>query len=495
MAEAGTLTGAEHTVRVGRSNARRSWRGRRVALVVLLIAVVAGCNGWPSYRGDPGQTGFNSTESVLNTTNVSTLALRATGRAGGYIVGAPVVVDDLVYVTTLSKTLEAFDANLTTGCASRLECPPLWRAELPTDTSAAATVSGGFVYVVTPDRGSSNGRLLAFKAGNGADCTAVVGQVTRICSPVWQAAASSEYGPPTVANGVVYVAHNGTLPGTAPSTLTPPALLAFDAAGSTNCGGAPRTCAPIWTAPSNAIMSPAVAGGRAYTVNVSTGVVSAFDAAGSTGCTGTPKVCTPLFTSAAAPNNDPSVNVVVVDGTAFRAQTGTVTAFDADGAESCGGSPVVCQPLWTAANGGGQMNLIAVAYGDVYVSAGSQVWVYDAAGVASCGGAPKTCSPRRKVSWDPGISQSEMPWATSSLIIANGVGYVAIGNGTGFPALLAFDARSMNGCTADAIPICPLLAKHQVDSDVDVAMTPAVQGGRAYVGTTDGHLYLLELPS
>jgi hypothetical protein len=463
---------------------------------VLLLTVVAGCNGWISYRGDPGLSGFNPDESILDTANVASLTELFAAQASGALVGAPVVVDDVVYVTSTAKELLAYHANGITNCGNNhTNCQPMWKAALPTDPLSAATVSGGLVYVVTPDRGgTSNGRLMAFKAGRGEGCAAVPGQVTRVCLPVWQAAASSEFGSPTVTGGVVYVAHNGTVPDSPVNTLTPPALLAFDAAGSTNCGGTPRTCAPLWSASANAILGPAVAGGRAYTVDVSTGVISAFDATGTSGCTDAPKVCAPLWTSVAAPGTQPVENVVVVDGTVFRHRNESLAAFDAAGVENCTGSPTVCQPVWTAqAPWSNTLNLLAVAYGNVYVGGGGTLGVFDAAGVVNCGGVPKTCSRLRNVTWDTGRFGEGLQAPGSSLSIANGIGYIAIGQNAEV-ALIAFDARTTNGCTADPTPVCPLLARiTPLNGTIARPSTVGISGGRAYFGTADGVLHVFGL--
>ena len=78
---------------------------------------------------------------------------------------------------------------------------------------------------------------------------------------------------PAVAGGVVYV---GT-----ESVGEDHNLYAFDAAGSTNCAGTPKTCTPLWVATMGSVVysSPAVAGGVVY-VGSENGLLYAFDAAG-----------------------------------------------------------------------------------------------------------------------------------------------------------------------------------------------------------------------
>src|SRR5205823_9213817 len=113
----------------------------------------------------------------------------------------------------------------------------------------------------------------------------------KVCSPLWTAATGADvYSSPAVANGVVYV---GSQDGK---------LYAFDAAGTTNCSGTPKTCYPLWTAANSTAISdavnssPAVANGTVY-VGFNDFKLYAFDAAGTTNCSGTPKTCSPLWTA------------------------------------------------------------------------------------------------------------------------------------------------------------------------------------------------------
>jgi hypothetical protein len=83
-------------------------------------------------------------------------------------------------------------------------------------------------------------------------------------------------------------------------------LYAFDAAGTTNCSGTPKTCTPLWTGTvgSGGGSSPAVANGVVY---VESDKLYAFDAAGSRGCSGSPTICTPLWTGASRGFSSPAV--------------------------------------------------------------------------------------------------------------------------------------------------------------------------------------------
>ena len=64
-----------------------------------------------------------------------------------------------------------------------------------------------------------------------------------------------------MANGIVYVGGNNI----GPTRPTLGKLYAFDAAGTVNCSGTPKTCAPLWAATTGALWeSPAVANGVVY---------------------------------------------------------------------------------------------------------------------------------------------------------------------------------------------------------------------------------------
>src|SRR6266540_1381756 len=103
----------------------------------------------------------------------------------------------------------------------------------------------------------------------------------------WTAPATGAYqSSPAVVDGVVYVGATG--------------LLAYDAAGVTNCSGSPTVCSPLWTGPTgdSIYASPAVDDGAVYVADNDTNLY-AFDAAGVTNCSGSPTTCSPLWTGTA----------------------------------------------------------------------------------------------------------------------------------------------------------------------------------------------------
>jgi outer membrane protein assembly factor BamB len=84
----------------------------------------------------------------------------------------------------------------------------------------------------------------------------------------------------------------------------------------TGCSGAPKTCAPLWTAATsgNLDSSPAVANGVVF-VGSEDHDLYAFDAAGSMQCSGIPKTCLPLWTGTTA--DEISGSPAVVDGIVY----------------------------------------------------------------------------------------------------------------------------------------------------------------------------------
>jgi hypothetical protein len=145
-------------------------------------------------------------------------------------------------------------------------------------------------------------------------------------------------------------------------------LEAFDAAGTVNCSGAPKTCQPLWVSDpwtgAGADAAPAIANGRVYRA-VGTQLRS-YDLHGSTNCSGTPKVCHQLWvaqvgTGVRAP--------AVANGLVFvSAADGTVQAYDAAGSTSCSATTRVCGALWDT-NVGSAAGPVEVATGLVYAGA------------------------------------------------------------------------------------------------------------------------------
>ena len=262
---------------------------------------------------------------------------------------------------------------------------------------------------------------------------------------------------PAVVNGVVYIAsENGT-------------LYAIDAAGNTNCSGTPKTCTPLWTAPTGSLIesSPAVVNGVVY-IGSEDRKLYAFDAAGNTNCSGTPKTCTPLWTASTGATiySSPTVaNGVVYIGS----QDGKLYAFDAAGPPTarahrrrvlrCGRprlevSSTRPRPSPTGSSTSG--------------SRGGNLYAFDAAGTTNCSGTPKTCTPL----WTYHTGS-----VSSSPAVANGVVYV----GDFLSTVYAFDAAGKTNC-AGAPQVCGPLWTNGVNSSIGIVSSPAVAGGIVYTG-------------
>jgi outer membrane protein assembly factor BamB len=240
-------------------------------------------------------------DATLNNTNCSGLPPKAcaplwtASGPGSEIGAAPAVANGVVYVAGLG-TLEALDATGTTNCSGTPKtCSPLWTAAIGAEADGSAAVANGVVYVSSYDLQPSNsaptnGTLWAFAASGTTNCSGT----PKTCTPLWTAATGDDVeSSPAVANGMVYTAASN-------AAATAGTVFAFDAAGTTHCSGTPKTCTPLWSASTaKAIIdsSPAIENGILF-IGSDDHDLYAFDASGSMNCSGTPKTCTPLWSGA-----------------------------------------------------------------------------------------------------------------------------------------------------------------------------------------------------
>ncbi len=319
-----------------------------------------------------------------------------------------------------------------------------WSGPTGGAAETAPTVVAGVVYV-----GAADAKLYAFDAG-GAGCSGSPAS----CPPLWTAALPSGQAPrtsPAVANGVVYVQDRDK-------------VLGFDAAGTTNCSGIPKTCGRIWESSSigDVVSSPTTVNGKIYTTSV-TGL-KVFDALGGTNCSGTlPKVCSPIWASTAfTPTRDAAPGVVA--DRVFVTGDGRLYSFDAAG---CGAA--VCAPLWRAES---VDSAPVIVDGEVFVASRALgIGVFDAAGVTNCSGSPKVCAPLRTTSVSMGSSGGLEPPA-----VANGVVYVVLGG-----SLYAFDLKGTT-CWGTPKQCTPLWQSSTTAAGDAVTGAPAVANGVVYVG-------------
>jgi outer membrane protein assembly factor BamB len=283
---------------------------------------------------------------------------------GGDIVASPAVAGGRVFVVSQGDRIQALDATGTTGCSGIPKtCSPLWVTPLLNDPIASPTVTKGLVYVEQTEAAAT---VFALDAATGA----------HVWDSVPEEASTGfikQFGAVAVANGVAYATLSDIV------SSDGEGLYAFDAAGNTNCSGSPKSCAPLWRANFKYFLedgaSPAVAGGVVYVVD-NDGLLRAYDSGGVTGCSGAPKVCAPLWTANAGEGNRAPA---VANGRVYVTSGGTVKAFDAAGTQNCSGSPKVCTALWTSpALGTISRSSPVVANGLLFIGSSTGVHALDA---------------------------------------------------------------------------------------------------------------------
>jgi eukaryotic-like serine/threonine-protein kinase len=395
-------------------------RGHLAALLVVCGVVLAACD-WPQFRSNASHAGSNF-ETTLNTGNVASLTTKWTATTGNVVNSSPAVANGVVYVGSGDNKLYAFDA--TTGAT-------LWTATTGDVVRSSPAVANGIVYV-----GGGDGKLYAFDAAGTTNCSGT----PKTCSPLWTSVTLgySLFSSPVVANGFAYIGSPG------PNIdLTNGELYAFDALGTTNCSGTPKTCSPLWangTGGYPVFSSPAVANGIVY---VSVGYnVYAFDAA-----TGASKWA--ATTGGIEASSPAVVNGAVYVGSldnkvyAFNAGTGAI--------------------LWTAATGNQVFSSPAVANGIVYVgSDDNKLWAFN----ASTGATVWTATTSNPVDASPAV--------------ANGVVYVGSDDNTLYALNATTGATLWTASTGGAVSV--------------PSSSPAVANGMIYVGSSDTKVHAFGLP-
>jgi outer membrane protein assembly factor BamB len=377
-------------------------------------------------RGGPERNGYNSRDTILDAGNVGDLQ-PAWEVIVGREVSEPTISHSVVYFGSAEFKLYALDAF--TGALH-------WSATTGGQFVSSATIEGDYVYAVSSDE-----RLYVYDRTGVQGCAGA----PKMCEPLWTAPAGPGFAQdvsPVVTGGVVYVPYHEFLYG-------------YDAAGVKGCSGSPKTCAPQWEAhcADGVFCSPfsaaAVANGTVYVGSLEdfeeTGRVTAFDATGVAGCSsdpgGGPTICMPLWSAriGGAVLRAPAVAngvVYTIDEASEDPDLDTLRAFDAAGVNNCTGVPKRCSPLWQALIGDSYQGAPAVANNVVYVAnvstlfafdtSGTPLWTadgnfvgapgisngvvfvggdgvqaFDAVGEANCAGTPKRCSPL----WSGGAGQ------------------------------------------------------------------------------------------
>jgi outer membrane protein assembly factor BamB len=362
--------------------------------LALLVASSAFATDWPQSRFGPEANGLNGSESTLNSSNLSQLALswRTTVSAPPNVapVSSPVIAGGMVYVGSNDGRLYALNAStgaiawygsagasiplppavegtrifagsddgkvyaFPTSCST--PCAPLWTTTTSGRISSAPIVSNGVVYVGAGN--GAEGDLWALNAGSGA--------------VVWSAHLSGAPVGVAVENGVVYASDGSS-------------LFAFPTSCST-------PCSYLWLGQS-AGAPPAVGSGEVFS---DAGFVNdRFNVFPATASCATP--CPPLWTGHT--NSGSRRPVAVANGMVFLPEgDGTLAAFPTQCA-------TLCLPSWSVPLGG-FVSAPSVANGVVYVGTDGDVKTFDASN-----GTPL-----------PSIATGS---TTLSPAIANGVVYVS----------------------------------------------------------------------
>jgi outer membrane protein assembly factor BamB len=335
----------------------------RFGIAMLMVLGLSACD-WPMFHHDAMHTGFNLDAAP----NKGALSVRFTAPARNVVFSSAAIADGVVYVG--SDRFYAFDANGSTNCSGTpATCAPLWTGSVPSgagfETSPA--VVNGIAYIAGEDA-----VLYAFDAAGVTNCSGT----PKTCSPLWGAPmASFVRSSPVVANGVVYI-------GGSRDTIE-----AFDASGNTNCAGAPKVCAPLWTGTAPAIIGaqdsvPAVGNGLVY-VGARDGNLYAFDAAGTTNCGGSPRVCSPIWAATTTAGVEVASSPAISGDTVYVGAD-NLYAFDA----------LTGARRWVAPTAGSIESSPALGNGLVYVGdSNGTMLAFDAGGVSNCSGPPKICTP------------------------------------------------------------------------------------------------------
>ena len=444
-----------------------------IALVAVLV--LAACQDWAQYMGDSAHDGVATGVTFVSTSNAGSLSETWTLPVGSPT-SMPVVSGGQLYVASRVGLLIAASTDGTTDCSGTpVVCQPEWTASMSGLTmTTTPAVANSVVYEDFDSSSIPAGTLAAFDANGSTNCSGS----PKVCQPLWTASATSYQGV-AASGGVVYL-----------DDVPTQQLEAFDANGVTNCAGTPAVCQPLWTASIGALGIPTVANGRVYVASSINGQnwVAVYDAAGNTGCSGSPKVCQPLWKAAMPYPGDGSVDVsggrAFVETQSQLSNDPTLVAFDAGGATNCSGSPVVCQPLWTAHLGGApQTNTPAVSGGRVYTASSSDpgaVEAFDAAGSAGCSGTPVVCLPL----WYSAASTTSITW--QSPMIVNGL---VVDSGQ------IYDANGVLGCSTATVPICSPLWSVPGPGSATHLVQQAIDQNTLFISESDGAVHAFRIPA
>jgi plastocyanin len=270
----------------------------------------ASVSDWTEDRYDSSQANAQPVESWINPTTITSLHPAVTLNVGSSESSKAIVVAGRVYVSDSTKIyaldaasgntlwyatssnvgalsvvggrlysgspsgVSVFDSAGVTNCSgSPTLCQPLWTGSTGTSSAFSVVVAGADVIA------STSQKVYAFDASGVTNCSGT----PKTCQPLWRASVAGSA--PAVSSGSVF-------------TFVSQVLNAYDLNGVKNCSGTPLICKPEWSSAALIGKSfrgvPVAADGRVF-VGDSSGGIQAYDAAGATNCSGAPLICMPLW--------------------------------------------------------------------------------------------------------------------------------------------------------------------------------------------------------
>lgn len=424
-------------------------RTRSLTLITILLTALSAC-GWTQPGFDSGHSRANGFETALTTTNVGGLeehTVSLTGIQRFFVVRGWIIVNTASGATSYDrKTCPRSDNGPCTPVWTRAGQPlmssdgrstmffatgagtfdavdfggtTLWSGTAVDPTGISTSFWGENAFTISGDRllvtrevGIGHG---SYAATMNVFPTAGCGRPACVPERNFPFRASFFHGPHWSAVGDTLVAWDTGSVITAQSLATgatlwtanadpfeteirgglayvhadTPSILVFDAAGQTGCSGLPRSCIPLRTLLSPAILavSDTIAVGAKSLPENATGL-SFFGTSGA-GCSGSPVTCQPVATTPSVANTGrlltaltPNLVFAVGSTGSFFTQTTHLYAFDAGTSTGCSGSPKVCQPLFDVVVPNGA-NGLEVWDGRVYISAPDGLHVFSLPGDVS----------------------------------------------------------------------------------------------------------------
>ena len=161
------------------------------------LTAYAATGDWPTYLFDNGRSGFNSSETIINTTTAPHLKLNWTHTAAGAISTQPVEANNLIY-------WGSWDAG--NEHATNLSNARVWTNQLGTTTDTSCNPASAGV-ASTSTVATINGRSMLFVGGGNAHFYALDALTGKI---IWNTSLGSSpshfiWSSPAVYKGSVYI--------------------------------------------------------------------------------------------------------------------------------------------------------------------------------------------------------------------------------------------------------------------------------------------------